>query len=186
MRFVVFAVLAVLALVFTAGLAYAESPPDASAVAASAPAMPYCSAADVEAKYDAFQIAQRTGDPTGAAIDAGKLNAAVVDFSDLMAPYVRTAYPDVAFGTAEPTLNAIATEGSYLELAKRRPLGMSATEREDYQALFRRLIEIATGRMTLVVPVGQVDPLPAIETADAWRSNARQFGRRAWQPPGQG
>ncbi len=161
-------------LVALAPMVQATSPP---------PLMPYCTPADVEAKYDAAVLAQRTGDPRGLAIDQGKLAVAVADFASVMAPYVRERYGATAFGVAEPTLVAINVEGAYVELAKRRPTGLSDGDRADRLALIDQLKGIAAGRVALLLPPGSGEALPSIAVADSFRGNPREFGRRRWIPP---
>ena len=146
-------------------------------------AVSFCTPADVEARFDGTALAQRTGDPTGQALDQTKLTAAVDDFAALMAPYVAGRYPGVDFGTAEPTLNAINTEGAYIELGKRKPLGLTDGERQDRRALFRQLEQIAAGHASLVVPETADPDAGFVDVDDAWRANPRLMGRRTWTPP---
>jgi phage gp36-like protein len=156
--------------------------PAATAAPTSAK-MAYCTPADVAETYDAKTLAQRTGDPTGVTVDADKLESAVDGFASIMAPYVRGRYPAVDFGQAEPTLKTINVEGAWLDLAKRKPLGLSKDERDQRADLLRQLRDIAGGGLALTLP-DAVDPdVGSIDPATAFRSNPRQFGRRTWTPP---
>lgn len=144
-------------------------------------AMAYCTPADVLARYDETTLARLTGDPAGQTIDEGVLADAVADAGALMAPYVRARYPGVALGASEPTLRALATEATYLELAKRRPLGQTRDEREAAASLLRRLTQIADGTVALELPDDADPDAGFIDPAGAFRSNPRRFGRRDWR-----
>ena len=147
-------------------------------------AMAFCTAADVEATYDARPLAQLTGDPAGVQVDAEALDVAVDAFATVIAPYVRERYGDTDFGVAEPTLNAMNVEGAYLELQKRKALGLSAEQRQDYAHLLSRLRDVAAGRMSLVMPgdADAQDPAAELSAEGQFWAPQRQFGRALREP----
>lgn len=157
--------------------------PDAAAAPIPDTAVAYCTTLDVEESYDSRALAQRTGDASGQVVDAGKLQAAIDGFASKMDPYVRARYSGVGFGQAEPTLRAINVEGAWLELAKRKPSGLSQDDREQRADLMRQLRDIASGSAELAVPAGADPSESHVDPDRAWRSNPRHFGRRAWTPP---
>ncbi|MEL7168189.1 MAG: phage protein Gp36 family protein [Bacteroidota bacterium] len=180
MRYFLAALLCALALL--AAPVHATAPSSAAIPAALALTersadMAYCAPADVTGKYETRTLAQRTGDASGQAVDAAKLQEAIDDFAAKhIDPAVRACYGDHAFGLTEPTLNAINAEGAYLELARRRPGGMDDGERRDLDRLLRQLTQIATCKLELSTGAVQQPETPV--PADVWTSRERYFGRR--------
>lgn len=140
--------------------------------------MGYCTQQDLEDRKSTRVIAELSGDPDGATVDAGKVNQAIEDFAARVDNALRVHYPDLPFDSDNKYLNRLNVDGAYLLLEKDTENGWSEDQRDDWKLLNQDLEMIAQGKIDL-----KSETEEEIEARGTFQTNPRLFGRNSLKGP---
>ena len=157
MRHTFAALFAALVLALSAMPAVASPPADGLA---GAPAMAYCTAADLEDRYDAATLAQLTGDADGQAVSQDKIEDAIDDAASEIETAVVTQYGESLVERDLDSLRVLNVTGAYLMLRSWAPESVGDADsslRLDLERWDAKLDAVAAGKRK-VLPDAALEP----------------------------